>query len=381
MKNGGGGQYDMVSSSGDADLRIIYAGDARPVNMSLIPSVKDFFPAFQSPAFNTVDGKHYGVSLQWGPNVLMYNKKDFPTAPTSWNVLYSSKYQGQITVPDNPIQIADAALYLKAHQPSLKITDPYELTQAQFQASVKLLATQRPLIKKYWALASQEISEFKNGDARLGAGWPYQVSALKGTNFPIGSVVPSEGATGWADTWMLAAKAPHPNCAYDWLRYISEPKVQAEQAVNYGETPDNKLACPFMNKLQKGSCALYHANAPQSYFNTISLWKTPVATCDNGQQDCVPYSGVAAGLDHPGHAVAVAAGQAAAPAKTGRGRAVAARLLGAVAPPVGAGHIAAHPGAGLVRADLPRGAGRAADHGVLADQRVHHQHRARLERQ
>jgi putative spermidine/putrescine transport system substrate-binding protein len=290
MKNGGGGQYDMVSSSGDADLRIIYAGDARPVNMSLIPSVKDFFPAFQSPAFNTVNGVHYGVSLQWGPNVLMYSKKDFKTAPTSWNVLYSAKYKGQITVPDNPIQIADAALYLKTHQPSLNITDPYELTQAQFQASVKLLADQRPLIKKYWDLASQEISEFKNGDAMLGAGWPYQVSALKGTGFPIGSVVPSEGATGWADTWMLAAKAPHPNCAYAWMRYISEPKVQAEQAVNYGETPDNKLACPFMNKLQKGSCTLYHANAPQSYFDSISLWKTPVATCDNGQQDCVPYA-------------------------------------------------------------------------------------------
>src|SRR5579859_451155 len=40
MKNGGGGQYDMVSSSGDADLRILYAGDAHPVNIKLIPSWK-----------------------------------------------------------------------------------------------------------------------------------------------------------------------------------------------------------------------------------------------------------------------------------------------------------------------------------------------------
>ena len=290
MKNGGGGQYDMVSSSGDADLRIIYAGDARPVNINLIPSWKQFFPAFKSPAFNTVGGVHYGVSLQWGPNVLMYNKKSFPVPPASWSVIYNPKYKGQVTVPDNPIQIADAALYLKSHNPSLKITDPYELTQNQFQASVKLLASQRPLIKKYWDLASQEISEFKNGDATVGAGWPYQVSALKGVKFPIGAVIPAEGATGWADTWMLAAKAPHPNCAYMWMRYISTPKVQAEQAVDYGETPDNKLACPFMNQIQKGSCEQYHANAPLSYFKSISLWKTPVATCDNGQPDCVPYS-------------------------------------------------------------------------------------------
>jgi putative spermidine/putrescine transport system substrate-binding protein len=290
MANGGGGQYDMVSSSGDADLRIIYAGDARPVNISLIPSWKDFFPQFKSPAFNTVDGVHYGVSLQWGPNVLMYSKKSFPAAPPSWDVIYSKQYSGKITVPDNPIQIADAALYLKTHKPSLGISDPYELTQPQFQAAISLLASQRPLLKSYWSLASQEISAFKNGDVTLGAGWPYQVSALEGVHFPIGSTIPSEGATGWADTWMLAAKAPHPNCAYMWMRYISTPQVQAEQAVSYGETPDNSLACSYMNKLAAGSCDQYHANAPASYLNSIELWKTPVATCDNGKQDCVPYS-------------------------------------------------------------------------------------------
>jgi len=289
MADGGGGQYDMVSSSGDADLRIIYAGDARPVNINLIPSWKNFFPQFKSPAFNTVNGVHYGVSLQWGPNVLMYSEKAFKTAPTSWSVIYGNQYKGQITVPDNPIQIADAALYLKTHKPSLGISDPYELTQPQFQAAVSLLAAQRPLLKSYWDLASQEISAFKNGDVVVGAGWPYQVSTLKAAKFPIGSVVPSEGATGWADTWMLAAKAPDPNCAYLWMRYISTPQVQAEQAVSYGETPDNSLACSYMDKLAAGSCEEYHANDP-AYLKSIALWKTPVATCDNGKQDCVPYS-------------------------------------------------------------------------------------------
>jgi putative spermidine/putrescine transport system substrate-binding protein len=290
MKGGGGGQYDMVSSSGDADLRILYAGDAHPVNIKLIPAWKDFFPAFQSPAFNTINGVHYGISLQWGPNVLMYNTKDFSSAPTSWNVIYDSKYKGEVTVPDNPIQIADAAVYLKKHQPSLGITDPYELTQPQFQAAVKLLASQKPLIEKYWSLASQEIFDFKNGNATVGAGWPYQVSTLKAANFPIGTTIPSEGATGWADTWMLAKNAPHMNCSYLWMQYISTPKVQAQQAVTYGETPDNKLACAEMDKLQAGSCAEYHANAPQSYFDTISLWKTPLATCDDGKNNCVPYA-------------------------------------------------------------------------------------------
>src|SRR5882757_765370 len=112
MRSGGGGQYDMVSASGDASLRLIRGGDVAAMNVALVPEWKNFIPQLQSPSHNTVDGKHYGISLQWGPNVLMYNSKTIPSAPTSWSAIYDPKYKGQISVPNNPIQIADAALYL-----------------------------------------------------------------------------------------------------------------------------------------------------------------------------------------------------------------------------------------------------------------------------
>jgi len=288
MANGGGGQYDLVSASGDADLRLIYAGDVRPVNINLIPSWKEFHPFLKSPYFNTINGVHYGVSLQFGPNDLLYSKKAFPKPPTSWSVIYSKKYSGEITVPNNPIQIADAALYLSLHEPKLGITDPYELTQPQFTAAVNLLKQEKPLIKAYWSEASSEISLFQNGETVVGAAWPYQSSQLSTAKF--GSTIPSEeGATGWADTWMLAAKVPHPNCAYKWLVYISTPKIQAEQAVSYGETPANADTCTLMDKLQKGSCVTYHANEADAYFKTIKFWKTPLLQCDNGKPDCVPF--------------------------------------------------------------------------------------------
>ena len=243
----------------------------------------------QSPDFNTINGVHYGVSLQFGPNDLLYSTKVFPKAPTSWSVIYSKKYAGKITIPNNPIQIADAALYLSVHQKSLGISDPYELTQTQFNAAVNLLKQQKPLIKDYWSEASDEISLFANGEAVVGAAWPYQTGQLEAEGAKVGDTIPSEGATGWADSWLLATKAPHPNCAYKWLAYISTPQVQAEQAVSYGETPDNSLACPLMNKLAKGSCDSLHANDPDAYFKTIKFWKTPLAQCDNGKSDCVPF--------------------------------------------------------------------------------------------
>jgi putative spermidine/putrescine transport system substrate-binding protein len=289
MAHGGGGQYDLVSASGDADLRLIYGGDVRPININLIPQWKNFHPFLQSPSFNTINGKHYGTSYEFGPNVLLYNTKTFSTAPTSWSVLYNKAYSGKITVPDNPIQIADAALYLSKTNPSLGITDPYELTQPQFDATVKLLTSERPLIKKYWGLASQEISLFSSGTTVAGAAWPYQTNTLKADGASVADTIPSQGATGWADTWMLATNAPDPNCAYKWMQWVTTPKVQAQQAVYFGETPANKLSCSYMNKESKGSCAAYHENAPEAYFNTIKFWKTPLAQCGNGKSDCVPY--------------------------------------------------------------------------------------------
>ena len=230
MANGGGHQYDLVSASGDADLRLIYGGDVKPVNINLIPSWKQFHPFLKAPGFNTINGVHYGVSYEFGPNVLLYSTKAFASAPTSWSVLYNPAYKGKITVPDNPIQIADAALFLSKERPSLGITDPYELTQTQFNATVALLKEQHPLIKKYWDLASQEISLFQNGAVVAGAAWPYQTNTLKAAGAKVDDTIPAEGATGWADTWLLATNAPHPNCAYKWMQWVTTPKVQAEEA-------------------------------------------------------------------------------------------------------------------------------------------------------
>jgi len=265
------GQYDAVSASGDASLRLILGKDVRAIDPKLIPDFKNFIPQLKSPSHNTVKGVHYGISLQWGPNTLLYNTKKVKPAPKSWSVLYSSKFKGKVTVPDNAIQIADAALYLSKSKPSLGITDPYELTDTQFKATVDLLKKQHSLVKKYWGTAGDEIDLFKNGGATVGASWPYQTITLQAAKAPVKDLIPKEGATGWADTWMISTKAKHPNCAVMWIKWVSTPKVQAQQAISFGETPANTKACAVMNKLSKGSCAQYHANASTAYFNSIKF--------------------------------------------------------------------------------------------------------------
>ena len=177
------GAYDGVSASGDASLRLISAGDVAEVDVSAIPGFSDIAPFLQDAPHYVVDGKHYGVPHGWGGNSLMYNTETVTPAPTSWDVVFdpakSAPYSGLITAYDAPIYIADAALYLKAHQPELGITDVYELTPEQLDAAVALLKAQAPLVGQYWSSFSVEIDNFTSGVSAVGTTWPYQVNALK----------------------------------------------------------------------------------------------------------------------------------------------------------------------------------------------------------
>ena len=62
---------------------------------------KDLAPQLQSPAFNTQDGKHYGLSFMWGADVLIYNADKIKTPPTSWAALLP-EVQGQGHDPRQP---------------------------------------------------------------------------------------------------------------------------------------------------------------------------------------------------------------------------------------------------------------------------------------
>jgi len=264
--SGGGGQFDLASFSGDASLRAIRSGSVAPVDTSKLTNFTDLAPQLQGPSFNTQNGKHYGISFMWGANVLIYNKKAFPKPPNSWSVLYDPKYKGKITVPDNPIQIADPALQFFGQQ------DPYAISSATLNQVKGKLKQQRSLVRKYWALATDFEQLFKSGDAVVGAGWPLMTNDLRKAGLQVAEVIPKEGVTGWSDTWMLSTKARHPICAYKWMNYVTSPKVQSQVADVTGYSPANEKTCAVVGPTR---CRDLHITDTH-YYDTIKYWQTPV---------------------------------------------------------------------------------------------------------
>ena len=77
------GQYDGVSASGDATLRLIYAGDVAPVNTDLVPNYATISSFLKDKSWNSVNGQMYGIPHGWGANLLMYNIDVVRDAPNS----------------------------------------------------------------------------------------------------------------------------------------------------------------------------------------------------------------------------------------------------------------------------------------------------------
>lgn len=283
------GEYDVVSASGDASLRLIAGGQAAPVNTDLLKNYADISPFLKDRPWNSADGKMYGMPHGWGANLLMYRTDLVKPAPTSWGAVFdqSSDYAGKVTAYDSPIYIADAALYLMKTQPDLGIEDPYALDEKQLAAAVDLLKQQKENVSEYWSDYLKEVAAFKKGDSVIGTTWEVIKQTAEGEKVPVEAILPDEGATGWSDTWMISSKAADPNCAYAWMDYIASPDAQAAVAQYFGEAPANPKACDVA---AKGFCDAYHAT-DAAYADEIHYWTTPISQCLDGRRDvtCTDY--------------------------------------------------------------------------------------------
>ena len=285
------GGYDLVTASGDASIRLIRGGTVQAIDVTRVPSYSSVDERLREAPWHYVDGKHYGVPYQWGPNVLMYNTQVFKEAPASWAVVFElmklpdgKHNKGRVQAYDGAIYIADAALYLKSKQPELGITDPYALNEAQYSAVLDVLRKQHPLVQRYWHDANVQVQDFTNEGVVASGSWPFQVNTLAANQQPIASTVPAEGATGWADTTMMSATAAHPNCAYEWMEWSINPKTQGDLAAWFGSVPAVPAACTDNALLGPEGCA---TNGFEN-FSKIWFWRTPEASCAGGE--CVPYS-------------------------------------------------------------------------------------------
>jgi putative spermidine/putrescine transport system substrate-binding protein len=220
---------DVFALSGDAVLSLAAADIAAPLPRG---ADDDVLPAVRQAGDQS--GRRYGIPFVWGPELLLSSRRTFPVPPASFDSLYDPAYAGRIAVPDDPLQIALAALVLGTG-------DPYALAAADLDAAGQLVQRQRPLVREYWSDPADLAGLFADGKIVLGQARGKVASSLAALG--VDATVPAGPALGWSDWFVTATHAPHPRCAAKWRNYALSPSVQIALAHEAGGSPAVRSAC------------------------------------------------------------------------------------------------------------------------------------------
>ena len=205
------GQYDGVSASGDATLRLIYGGDVAPVNTDLVPNYKTDLGFLKNGNWNSVNGQMYGIPHGWGANLLMWDPSKVTTAPDSWSAVFdkSSALQGQ----SHRLRLAD----LHRRRGAVPDGDPARSSASRTRTrSRRSSSTPRSTCSRSRRRTSASTGPTTPRRCRRSSPAP-RWSARPGRSSPTRSTAaarrrsrPScrrKASTGWSDTWMISSKA------------------------------------------------------------------------------------------------------------------------------------------------------------------------------
>jgi putative spermidine/putrescine transport system substrate-binding protein len=286
--------YDGILASPEVAGQLIEAGAVRPLNVQRITGYRQLSPTLRNAPSEVSGSRVYGMPYSWDSYVTGYDTGKVKPAPQSWSSLFqpasAARYGGKITVPDSPVTLALAALYLKSAQPSLGITDPFELTEPQLAAAAQAVTAVRHNIGTFWTQDSLVIGQLGDGQDVLGAVLSHQIVEMARAGLPTGAVPATAAGPGTAVgsvlSWMMTSQAPETDCTYRWLSWSASPSVQERVSAWTNSAPANPAAC---TGAAAANCSEFHEAGLATARNLI-FDHLPDSDCGDRKTGCADYA-------------------------------------------------------------------------------------------
>ena len=256
-------------------------------------------------------GNVYGMPYSWDTYVTGFDSGQVKPAPQDWASLFApasaARHAGKITVPDSPVTLALAALYLKSARPSLGITDPFELTKPQLAAAAQAVSAARPGVGTFWSQDATVIGQLGDGQDVLGAVLNHQIVEMSRAGLPAAGVPAPTAAAGSGTvvgsvlSWMMTSQAPQTACMYRWLSWSTSNYVQERVSAWTVSAPASPAAC---RGPAAANCTAFHmADLPTA--RNIVFEHLPVPDCGGARTGCTGYAQWRADWQHIAGAPAV----------------------------------------------------------------------------
>lgn len=249
LAGGGDSTYDIVTS-GQASIPPLRARDLiAPLRLDKLPNLKHIDPRFRNPVYDPEE--RYSVPYLWGTTgVFMRKPKDKPI-PDSWAVLFDPAAQpGDFVLTDDiGFSIQAALLYLGLKPASTNRADLDRVYQTLDGAK-----------KRSKGFASSYSARNRVLSKDLTACLAYNNDAASGIREDPDSVlffVPREGGGLWMDTLSITARAPHRDLAEQFINFMMDPKIAAQNAAFTHAATPNASALPLLPESERTNTIIY----------------------------------------------------------------------------------------------------------------------------
>ncbi len=269
--------YDLACTSDYMVQKLIEEGEVLEMNFDNIPGSANLDTSYFdfSKAFDP-DNK-YSMPYFFGTVGILYNSSIVDAAEVNtWDVLWDSKYSGQIIMENS---VRDSFMVpLKKLGYSLNTTNETQLDEA-----LTLLIEQKPLVYAY--LVDESSDEMVAGNAAMALVYSGEAALAETYNDKLDYAVPAEGSNMWIDSWFIPATCQHTENAEKFLDflcrediammnfeyvYYATPNLAVYNALDE-ETQNNATIFPPKEVLD--NCEIYSCLDADSTALYNKLWK------------------------------------------------------------------------------------------------------------
>ncbi|WP_350300911.1 ABC transporter substrate-binding protein [Peribacillus frigoritolerans] len=232
----GGTTYDiaipseyMIDKMRQEDLLV-------PLDHSKLPNLKNIDERFIDLPFDPEN--KYSVPYFWGTVGIVYNSKMLGGKEiTAWADLWDTDLKNEILLTDGAREVM--GMGLNSLNYSLNDIDEEHLQEAKSK-----LDALTPNIKAIVGDESRMLLEAQ--EAAIGLVWSGVASEIMAENEDLEYVVPKEGSNLWFDNMVIPKTTKNVDAAHQFINYMLDPKVAAQNAEYVSYSTPNKEALKYM---------------------------------------------------------------------------------------------------------------------------------------
>ncbi len=233
--DGAGGGYDLTYPASTDVAPLARDGVIKALDLSLIPNLKNLGPTWVDPAYDP--GNKNSVPNYWWTTGIAWDPAKVKEDVTSWAALWDEKYKGKLGMLSDQQEVFAAG--------GFRLGYPANTTDdAQLDAILELLKTQKPLLRRY---TEDDIGDFTSGQLWMTQAWSGDWVQMTYEKENAKYVIPSEGAIRGSDTMVVLSGAKHPIAAHLWIDFNLDAKVSAANSNYIGYMGPNAAAQEFID--------------------------------------------------------------------------------------------------------------------------------------